>query len=333
MLFSENVKIINKENKVYEKRKLEAIVPLYISNYCHSDCKICAMRKSNKELKRIKGNIKEIENQLRILYEIEQVRAVMILSGEYLEGEDREDNFKTIIKTINMAFEMGFKKVNFNIGALYDHEIDKLYQMFKGYNLGLSLFQETYNRDIYKTYFSADKSTVPKADYDFRLSTPQRWINKGFKIVNIGILLGLADPQYDVEMVKMHANFLRALGADVEISLPRIRGVNDINTLLKDDEFINIVQKIAKECPFAKIVLTTREDMKILKQLLPIIGAISPGTSDILPYTNSGAIPNNAKTSQFYIKDKRMRPKEVLELLVNYYEGSIVYFDERHGGD
>ncbi len=41
------------------------------------------MRKSNNHMKRKRGSLKKIKEQLIILYEIEKVRAVLILSGEF----------------------------------------------------------------------------------------------------------------------------------------------------------------------------------------------------------------------------------------------------------
>ncbi len=60
-----------------------------------------------------------------------------------------------IIETIQAAFDMGFKKVNFNIGSLTNEEINRLYNIFKDKykdKLCLSLFQETYDINAYHSF-------------------------------------------------------------------------------------------------------------------------------------------------------------------------------------
>ena len=325
---SELIRIQKKIEKVRDT-ELETIVPIYLTNHCHSDCKICEMRKSNSNLERKRGSMEEIKEQLRILYEIEKIRAVLILTGEYLDGQERKENFKIVIATIKTAFEMGFEKVNFNIGALTNEEIDELYNTFPNKSqLCLSLFQETYNIDLYHNFFGNETHSIPKSHYEFRISTPERWINRGFNRINIGILSGLGNPNSDVDCLIEHANKLHTRGGEVEISLPRIRGTKDVPCKITDEEFIKIVLKVAECCPWAKIILTTREDIHLIKKVLPVIGVISPGTSDVLPYTTKGEIPNNRKTSQFFIKDKRARPSWILNDIKTNSNYSIKYFND-----
>ena len=49
-----------------KERVLETFVPLYISNYCDSNCLICNMRKSNGDLVRIEASDEEIFEQLKM---------------------------------------------------------------------------------------------------------------------------------------------------------------------------------------------------------------------------------------------------------------------------
>lgn len=321
----------NIQNSIEKARKneIEAIVPIYITNYCNSDCEICEMRKSNNYMKRKRGGIKEIKEQLRILYEIEKVRAVLILSGEFLVGKERENNFNMVIETIKNAFDMGFKKVNFNIGSLTNEEINILCNVFKDKNkdkLCLSLFQETYDINVYHRFFGNEVPSIPKSHYNFRLLTPKRWIEKGFKRINIGILIGLTEISRDVDALIKHANTLHKMGAEIEISMPRIRGMQEVPYKVSDNEFIKNVLTVAKTCPWAKLILTTREDINILKKLLPVIGVVSPGTSDVLPYTTEGEIPNNKETSQFFIKENRPRPSWILDEIEEYIGRPIKYY-------
>ena len=156
----------------------------------------------------------------------------------------------------------------------------------------------------------------PKANFQQRLTTPERWIASGFSSVDIGILLGLhKDIREDIIALVEHANMLHKQGAEVYISLPRIRGTHIPDSNITDGQFIKIVKEIGIRCSWAKIILTTRENLQMLKILKPYVQVISPGSSDVLPYTNKGKIENSIHTSQFVVNPLRDRPSEVLKAL------------------
>lgn len=208
---------------------------------------------------------------------------------------------------------MGYEKIYFNIGSLSINEIDKFYKKFYSKNIVLSLFQETYSQTVYKRYFGNNSLINPKADFNKRLKTAENWINVGFRNIDIGILLGLCEPSNDINQLIIHANKLYKLGAKVHISLPRIRGVNNLKYEVNDDKYIEIIKFIKHKCPWASLIVTTRESVDLIKKSLEYITIVSPGSSDIAPYTISGKIPNNLETSQFVINKNRERPSQILD--------------------
>ena len=115
-------------NRINEMREggCEVFVPLYISNYCDSNCKICGMRKDNDLLIRKNIGRTKILEQLEIIYFNEKVSALGILTGEYSDNNLRELNLFKIGWTINEAFKIGFKRIYLNIGSLSKSEIDYL---------------------------------------------------------------------------------------------------------------------------------------------------------------------------------------------------------------
>lgn len=295
----------------------EVFVPLYIKNTCDSQCKICNLRKSNKKIKRIEGSSEKVKEQLNILYKKEMIKEVCFLTGEYYNKNTRERNIIDVIQYIKIAFEIGFQKVFINIGSLTDSEIQLFADEFSNKNnIVLSLFQETYDKKVYKNFFVSNEDKNPKANFQQRLTTPARWIASGFSSVDIGILLGLhKDFREDIIALVEHANMLHKRGAEVYISLPRIRGTNIPDSNITDRQFIEVVKEIGIRCSWAKIILTTRENLQMLKILKPYVQVISPGSSDVLPYTNKGKIENSIHTSQFVVKPLRDRPSEVLKAL------------------
>ena len=298
-----------------KERVLETFVPLYISNYCDSNCLICNMRKSNGDLVRIEASDEEIFEQLKIIYEIEKISSVCFLCGEYYAKEDRVKHIKKIIKSITCAFEIGFKKVFFNIGALFDDEIGMFYKEFVGSGkVVLSLFQETYDRDTYHSYFGRDIKSIPKAHFDLRYSTPARWLGAGFKSVDIGILLGLHNPYNDRDKLIEHANMLSQKGeGEVYVSLPRIRGVKNVPYEIDDMKYSEIIKRVRIACPDSKLIITTRETREFIDHVLDYIDVVSPGCSDVIPYTVEGELKNNILTSQFVVSEKRERPSKFLD--------------------
>jgi nucleoside 2-deoxyribosyltransferase len=312
--------------------KKEVFVPIYLSNICHGACKICNMRRDNAEMLRITGTPKQFEEQLHVLYNIENIREICLLTGEYVEGKERSDNFFFVLYCIARAFEYGFEKVFFNIGSLTNYEIDLIFEKFPNdERLVLSLFQESYDKKLYEDFFGSPDKNNPKSNFQQRLSTPQRWIEKGFKNVDIGILLGLTKTiDKDVQHLIEHARKLYEMGATVYISLPRMYRFGQMNTLVSEDEFVRLVKFIKNECDWAKVIITTRESTEMIKKLLDYVDVISPGSSDVMPYSRKGSISNNIETSQFQVEPFRKRPREILtELAVDMTANDIYCKYER----
>ncbi len=311
---------------------LETVVPLYISNKCDSDCLICSMRKSNRNLFRKELTFDMIREQLDIIRNIEQISALQILTGEYCAGEYRNEVLGKIIKVINYAFEMGYEKINLNIGSLSYKEIEQIKTGIAVDNLkklGLSVFQETYNIIRYEKYFGKSSDVIPKSKYTYRYEACKRWIEEGFECVNIGILFGVADTSEDVKRLCNHFVELKQLGGKIEISVPRVKGVSNGIQDISDLDYINAVREISQKCADAKIVITTRETIETIGKLLPYISIISPGTSDVGAYTKAGYITNNLDTSQFYIQSKRLRPSWVLDKIMKIHGiNKIRYYKE-----
>lgn len=307
--------------------RLDAAVPVYISNLCDSACRMCGMNKNNKKMTRIDGDREAVRKQLEIIYSVEGIRWVMILSGEYKKGSYRTEHLARIIQSVNDAFEIGYERVTLNIGALDDREITSLRQgvAFPD-KVGLAVFQETYNRSIYEEEFGKYSEDIPKSDFNNRLQTPERWLKNGFQLINIGILLGAGNLAEDVDSLLLHARELkRSYPCLLQISLPRIAGEH---AGCSDSEFIHTVRYIKEKIPWAEIIITTREKKEIITQLLPYIDVISPGTSEVLGYTEKGALSNDPDKSQFFVRSVRERPSEILSYFqanchvdFNYWKG------------
>jgi len=69
---------------------------------------------------------------------------------------------------------------------------------------GLTVYQEVYDRDIYKQVHTSGEKT----DYDYRLEAPERGAKAGIRSINIGVLFGLADITKEAFFSGLNAKYL-----------------------------------------------------------------------------------------------------------------------------
>jgi 2-iminoacetate synthase len=291
--------------------RLETFSPLYMTNTCDAECRMCGMRRDNTALKRETVEIADVEAQLRILY-ARGMHAVALLTGEY-----RTANRAWALQYVNQALRvtqaLRFTHVLINVGSIDAHEFDTLLAGIERHadgsvqpKLTMCTFQETYSRPAYAKFMGTDPDN-PRADFDRRLSNFDRAYRAGMRVANPGILVGL-NPNLAFEMaaLTLHAQHLLALGMEVYLSVPRLRQIAGGRTQggVRDDDFIRLVSLLSLGLPACKIVITTRENASIQHQLVPIVTVLSAGSAAVAPYTESGArFPLD--TSQFEVIDQR----------------------------
>jgi len=294
--------------------RLHTFVPLYTTNHCDSACKMCAMRKGNDRLVRKFASKSEIEEQLAILYEVDGVRGVGLLTGEYEEAHTRLASAFRIGWAARTAFDMGFERVYINIGSLVPEEIEVFGDWVRREeSVTLCVFQETYDRGSYSRFMGVP-ADAPKGDFDRRVASFDHWLDAGFRHVNPGVLIGLhRDLRAEIFNLVSHVSHLQDRGGSVEFSLPRMRPAMGVKRRprVDDDEYLRVLAAIAFACPDQRLVLTTREDQAFQDMAINFAGVISPGSPDVAPYRRDAAAANNEESSQFLVADLR-RPREIL---------------------
>jgi 2-iminoacetate synthase len=295
---------------------IHAFVPLYTTNHCDSECKMCGMRKGNHRLIRRYAGKKDLEEQLETLYRYEHVRGVIFLTGEYQDKYTRLSTAFRIGWAIRQALDMGFQRVHFNIGSMETDEIEILGEwMVRDEPVGIAVFQETYDHDTYRKFMGDESTNAPKADYERRLSSFDRWIDHGFRYLNAGVLVGLhRDVEAELINLVAHVTHLRARGAIIDVSLPRVRPALSArdSTPLHDDEYMRMMAAFAFACPDQRLVLSSRESAAFQDRSIGLCGVVSPGSPDVTPYQRDGAPVNDRESSQFIAGDLR-RPRETLQ--------------------
>jgi 2-iminoacetate synthase len=291
---------------------LETFSPLYMTNTCDAECRMCGMRRDNAALQRQTVDLGTVDEQLRILRR-RGMHAVALLTGEY-----RRDRRGWALDYVNQALRgtqaLGFRHVLINVGSIdadeYDTLLDGIPRRGDGTvepKLTMCTFQETYSRVYYEKFMGGDRDN-PRADYDRRLVNFDRARRAGLRVANPGILVGL-NPELGFELLALtlHARHLLAHGMEVYLSVPRLRqiaGSGHHPRGADDDTFVRLVSVLALGLPECKIVLTTREPATIQRRLMPIVTVLSAGSAAVAPYTDTGAhFPLD--TSQFEVIDQR----------------------------
>lgn len=300
------------KESIYGKR-IVIFAPLYVSDYCVNNCVYCGYKRCNKFTRR-KLTQEEVAEEVRLLEKMGHKRLALEL------GEDPLNNpieyviqcLDTIYKTQNSNGEI--RRANVNIAATTVENYKKLKEAGIGTYI---LFQETYHKPTYE--FMHPKSI--KGNYDYHTTAFDRAMEGGIDDVGAGVLFGLADPKFEVLGLMIHNEHLEEkFGVGFHtISVPRLKpaeGMNlkDFPHLLSDEEFKKIVAVIRIAVPFTGIILSTRENEDMRRELLKYgVSQMSAGSS-----TGVGgykAREAGESVEQFKTSDERS-PLDILKELI-----------------
>ena len=305
------------KRKIYGNR-IVIFAPLYLSSYCVNDCVYCGYKQGN-EIPRRKLTKEEIQEEVIHLERLGHKR-LALEAGEDPKNCDIDyivDSIKAVYDTYN---ENGnIRRVNVNIAST---TIDN-YKKLKDAGIGTYiLFQETYHKPTYETMHLKG----PKKSYDYHISAFNRAMEAGIDDVGAGVLFGLYDYKFEVLALMIHNEYLeRNYGVGFHtISVPRIKEAKGMDLgefphLVNDEEFKKIVAILRLALPFTGLILSTRENHEMRKEVIEYgISQVSAGSC-----TGVGGYKENEEKkeeSQFEVADNR-KPLEVLKELLE--EGHI----------
>lgn len=277
--------------------------PLYLSNYCTNFCLYCGFAARN-SIRRDCLTLEEVAEEARLI-SASGLRHILILTGE-----SRKKSSVDYIAQCVEVLRHYFTSIAIEV---YPLETPEYAQVVAAGVDGLTLYQETYDREVY----AAVHPRGPKRDYRFRLEAPERACDAGIRSANIGALLGLADWREDAFITGLHADYLQRQYLDVEvsISLPRLRpheGAFQPQHEVTDREFVQILLATRLFLPRAGITMSTRERAELRDHLMALgVTKMSAGSSTRV----GGRAHREAETGQFEISDRRDVPamKQAIE--------------------
>ena len=292
------------KDEIYGKR-LVIFAPLYISNLCANECLYCAFRARNTEIKRRALTQAEIAEETRILIRQGHKR-VLLVAGESYPRE----GFSYVLKSIETVYGVRgegageIRRVNVNVAPLTADE----FKLLKATNIGTyQLFQETYHRSTYKAVHLAGK----KADYDWRVTAPNRAMEAGINDIGIGVLFGLCDWRFEILALMQHIRHLeKEFGVGPHtVSVPRLEPATGSDTAnhppkpVSDVDFRKIVAILRLAVPYTGIIMSTRETASLRRETFALgVSQISAGSR-----TNPGGYGDGEQEdrSQFSLGDHR----------------------------
>ena len=304
------------KESIYGKR-IVMFAPLYVSNYCVNNCVYCGYKRDNKFIRR-KLTQEEVANEVRILESMGHKRLALEVGEDPINVpiDYILECIDTIYKTQNDNGEI--RRINVNIAATTVENYKKL----KNANIGTYiLFQETYHRP---TYEKMHPKSI-KGNYEYHLTSFDRAMEAGIDDVGGGVLFGLADPKFEVLALMLHNEYLEEkfkVGFHT-ISVPRLKkaeGMNlkDFPNILDDETFKKIVAIIRIAVPFTGIILSTRENQEMRRELLKYgVSQISAGS-----VTGVGGYKEKEEgknVNQFETSDERSTLEVLKELVDDGY--------------
>lgn len=278
----------------YFGRTIQLYIPLYIANYCTNECVYCGFNRANR-IRRKKLTLEEIAAEAEAISETE-MKHILVLTGEAREVTPM-DYIEDAIRIIKQRFS----SVSIEMFPMDTAE----YQRLKTAGVdGLTIYQEVYDREIYRKVHPAGN----KANYRYRLDTPERGAEAGIRMINIATLFGLGDQRREAFLAAMHAKYIddKYLDTEVSLSLPRMNAAEGGYTPLyplDDKTFVQFILAYRLFLPRCGITISTRESAALRDRLMFLgVTRMSAGSrTDVGGYTH----PKECSTAQFEINDDR----------------------------
>ena len=278
--------------------------PLYLSNYCTNSCYYCGFNKENKS-ERTRLTIDQAVEEALIIAS-EGFRDILLVSSE-----DRKNISVDYLAELARKLRGKFSSISIEI---YQLSSDEYAELFTAGIEGVTLYQETYDRNAYEYYHPSG----PKSDYDNRLKTPDHIAGAGMREVGLGVLLGLTDWRVETLALAEHAHYLikRYWQSHVSFSFPRLRPAMEVGSaqfkaLLSDKNLVQMITALRLCFADAGLVLSTRERAQLRDHLVKLgITKFSAGSK-----TNPGGYSGRKDAiEQFEIDDNRS-PAQVAAMI------------------
>ncbi|MDE6276888.1 MAG: 2-iminoacetate synthase ThiH [Muribaculaceae bacterium] len=213
-------------------KTISMYIPMYITNSCTNSCVYCGFNRHNR-FERIILTPAQIEEECKAIRRLAPFENLLLVTGENPKAAGT-DYLEQALRTCRPYFN----NLSMEVMPLPTEDYRRLTRA--GLN-GVVCFQETYNRDRYKTYHPAGM----KSDYEWRLNGFDRMGMAGLHKIGMGVLIGLEDWRTDVTMMALHLLYLRKnyWRTRFSVNFPRMRpaaGGFTPNVVMSDKELAQL---------------------------------------------------------------------------------------------
>ncbi|MDJ1497703.1 2-iminoacetate synthase ThiH [Cytophagaceae bacterium DM2B3-1] len=285
-------------------KTIQLFAPMYLSNECQNICTYCGFSFDNK-VKRRTLTDEEILQEASVLKQM-GFDHILLVTGE-ANHTVHVDYFKNAIRLLRPHFA----NISIEVQPLEQHEYEALIP--EGL-YSVLVYQETYHKERYKTYHPKGK----KANFYYRLETPDRLGKAQIHKIGLGALLGLEDWRTDSFFCALHLYYLQKTywQTKYSVSFPRIRpaeGITAPEYIITDRELVQLICAYRLFSEEVELSMSTRESEKFRNHILSLgITTISAGSK-----TNPGGYAVEPDTlEQFEISDERS-PQEMAQVITD----------------
>ncbi|MBC7390151.1 MAG: 2-iminoacetate synthase ThiH [Opitutaceae bacterium] len=281
---------------------IQMFIPLYLSNECHNVCTYCGFSLGNKVKRKTLSDM-EILAEVKVIKDL-GFDHVLIVTGED-QTHVGQEYFKNALKLIRPYFS----HISMEVQPLDENEYKELISL--GLNTVL-VYQETYHKEDYRKHHPKGK----KAQFNYRLETPDRLGNAGIYKMGLGVLFGLEDWRTDSYFTALHLNYLEKTywQSKYSISFPRLRpfsGGLEPKVEMTDKDLVQLICAYRIYNEEVELSLSTRESPEFRDNVFKLgITSLSAGSK-----TNPGGYAIEKESlEQFEIDDDRS-PKVIEQML------------------
>lgn len=290
----------------YFGRTIALYAPVYLSNFCSSECTYCGFKSKNR-INRFKLTDDQMHAEMKFIA-AQGIENILMLTGESYKVTPN-----SYLKTAVTIAKTYFPSISLEVHPMEETDYR---EMFEAGVDGVTVYQETYDR---KRYAEVHLSGT-KANYDFRYGAAERAARAGIRMISLGILLGLstniAQDLFDLysHLRYMEKNFP---GVEYSLSFPRFRPIKGKefpgSATIDDKTFIKVLCLTRTLFPRVGINLSTREEPTLRDNALELgITRMSAGSNTAVGgYTQ---LAKDDQDPQFDVEDSRS-VAEVVQLL------------------
>lgn len=274
-------------------------IPMYLTNSCTNSCVYCGFNHHNK-FTRVILTPEQIKNECEAIKELGPFENLLLVTGE----NPRVAGVEYLEEALRVCRPY-FSNLSIEVMPLEAEEYERL--THSGLN-GVVCFQETYNREKYKTYHPAGM----KSNFEWRVNGFDRMGKAGVHKIGLGVLIGLEDWRTDVAMMALHLRYLRKRywRTRFSVNFPRMRpaaGGFQPNVVMSDRELAQLTFAFRIFDHDVDISVSTRERPDFRDNILTL-GATSISAGSKTDPGGYRTFPQSLE--QFAVSDERA-PSEV----------------------